>query len=113
MKKKFENLRKLDYKAKGKIKSSKKSGISTKESQDIAGDQSSITFMRCLDPFIASRISKKNFSEGTDDPRDQADELLEDNFDESDDDKATTSPIEKLLPSPVKNASLSEKEKCF
>ena len=48
----------------------KRTGISTKESQEIAGDQSSITFMRSLDPFLVSGISKKNFNEETDDLQD-------------------------------------------
>lgn len=73
--KKFENLRKWCSKEKEKIKASKTTGISTKESQEIAGDQSSITFMLWLDPFIVSRLSKNNFIIFTADLQDQVYEL--------------------------------------
>ena len=71
-KKKFQNLRKRYNKAISKLRSSKKSGIPTKESEEIAGEQSTIVFMRCLDPYIVNRISKKNF-EGEDDQDVQSD----------------------------------------
>ena len=60
-KKKFENLRKQYSNAKSKLRSSKKSRILTKESEEIAGEQSTTAFIRWLDPYIVTRISKKNF----------------------------------------------------
>ena len=65
-------MRKRYNNAKSKLRSSKKSGISTKESEEIAGEQSTIAFMRWLDPCIVKRISKKNF-EGEDDQGVQSD----------------------------------------
>ena len=65
-KKKFKNLTKRYNKVKSKLRSSKKSGISTKESEEIAGEQSTIGFMRWLDPYILHKISKKNFEEEDD-----------------------------------------------
>ena len=41
----------------------KKSGTSTKESEEIAGEQSAIVFKRWLDPYIVNRTSKKYFEE--------------------------------------------------
>ena len=68
-KKKLENLRKRYKKSKIKLRSSKKSGISTKKSEEIAGEQSTITVMHWLDPYIVNRILKNNFEE--DDQDDQ------------------------------------------
>ena len=82
-KKKFENLRKRYSKAKSKLRSSKKSGISTKESEEIAGEQSTIAFMRWLGAYIVHRISKKNF-EGKDDQDVQSDIENEGDFPEQD-----------------------------
>ena len=59
----------------------------TKESEEIAGEQSTIAFMHWLDPYIVNRISKNNFEE--DDPdvqsdmeteKNEEDELLQDNL---------------------------------
>ena len=80
-KKMFENLRKRYNKAKCELRSSKKSGISTKESEEIAGEQSTVAFMRWLDPYIVNRISKKNF-EGEDDQDVQSDMENEGDFPE-------------------------------
>ena len=65
-KKNFENLRKRYNKAKSKLRSSKKSGISTKESEEIAGERSIIALIRWLDHYIVNRTSKKNFKEEDD-----------------------------------------------
>ena len=73
--KKVWKLEKAIYQNKRQHKSFKKSGISTKESQIIAGDQSSISFMLWLDPFIVSRLSKNNFIIFTADLQDQVYEL--------------------------------------
>ena len=62
---KFENFRRRYNKAKGKVKTSKKSGFFTKKSLEIAADQSSVNFMRWLDPFIVSRTSNKKFKKKT------------------------------------------------
>ena len=80
-KKRFENLRKRYNKAKSKLGSSKKSVISTKESEEIAGEQSTIAFVRSLDPYIVHRISKKNV-EGEDDQDVQSDMENEGDFSE-------------------------------
>ena len=72
-------MRKRYNKAKSKLRSSKKSGISTKESEEIVGEQSAIAFMRCLDPYIVNRISKNNF-EGEDDQDVQSDMENEGDF---------------------------------
>ena len=62
-KKKFETMRKRYNKVQSKLRSSKKSGTSTKESEEIAGEQSAIVFKRWLDPYIVNRTSKKYFEE--------------------------------------------------
>ena len=54
-------MRKQYNKGKSKLRSSKNSEISTKESEEIAGEQSTIAFMRWLDRYIVDRISKKDF----------------------------------------------------
>ena len=54
------------------MRSSKKPRISTKESEEIANEQSTIAFMRWLDPYIVNTISKNNF-EGEDDQDVQSD----------------------------------------
>ena len=71
-KKKFENLRKRCNKAQSKLRFSKRSGILTKESEEIAGEQSSIVFKRWLDPSIVNRILEMYF-EGEDDQDAQSD----------------------------------------
>ena len=53
----------------------------TKKSEEIAGEQSTIAFMRWLDPYIVNRISKNNF-EGEDDQDVQSDMQNEVDFPE-------------------------------
>ena len=72
-------MKKRYNKAKSKLRSSKKLGILTKKSEEIAGEQSTIAFMRWLDPYIVNRISKKNF-EGEDDQDVQSDLENEEDF---------------------------------
>ena len=96
-KKKLENMRKRYKKSKIKLRSSKKSGISTKKSEEIAGEQSTITVMHWLDPYIVNRILKNNFEEDDQDDqnnmenevdfpvpegrqKNEKDELLQDNL---------------------------------
>ena len=83
-KKKFENLRKRYNKAKSKLRSTKKLGILTKESEEVAGEQSTNAFMRWLDPYIVNRISKKKF-EGEYDQDVQSDMENERDFPEQED----------------------------
>ena len=55
--------------------------ILTKKSEEIAGEQSKIAFIRWLDPYIVNRISKNNF-EGEDDQDVQSDMQNEVDFPE-------------------------------
>ena len=60
-KKIFDNIRKRFNKARNRIKTSSKSGISTKESKDIADIPTGYKFLQWLTPYINPRKTKNNF----------------------------------------------------
>ena len=81
-KKTFENIRKRFNKARNKMIKAKKSGTSTQEAMEAAGDVDGYEYLMWLVPFIAVRKTKSNItsinSSTENEARDLEDELEDD-----------------------------------
>ena len=77
-KKTFENIRKRFNKARNKMIKAKKSGTSTQEAMEAAGDVDGYEYLVWLVPFIAVRKTKSNITSINSSARDLEDELEDD-----------------------------------